>query len=212
VHRRAGVEVEDEPDPVAEAQRVDGRSAPARVDEPRVLGGARPRARRGSRRHAGGVELLGHPGAEVGRQALPLHGEHPVALQVAERAVVGDDLEAVAQRLEAAPGPVAAVRAVADEVAQQRGALVGRQRGDADARVLLGHRAGLEEQRGEQRLLVAVDVQQPHGRPSPDAAGPGPGARPSGRPRRPAGAQVLDPRAAAVGALDARDEARHDRP
>src|SRR5207253_1805867 len=67
--------------------------------------------------------LLGDPGAEVRRQALPLAGQHPVALQVAEGAVVGDDLEAIAQRLESAPRPVAAVGAIADEGAEQLGAL-----------------------------------------------------------------------------------------
>ena len=73
---------------------------------------------------------------------------------------------------------------------------------------------GLEEQRGEQRLLVAVDVQQAHGGPlvalggravQAQARGPALGGRV-------ARAQVLDPGAAAVGALDARDEARHDAP
>ena len=41
-------------------------------------------------------ELVRDVGAEVGRQPLPLAREQAVALQVAERAVVGDDLEAVA--------------------------------------------------------------------------------------------------------------------
>ena len=54
-----------------------------------------------------------------------------MALQVAERAVVRDDLEAVAQRLEPAPGAVAAVAPLADEVAEQRGALDDAERGDA---------------------------------------------------------------------------------
>jgi hypothetical protein len=42
-----------------------------------------------------------------------------VPLQVAEGAVVGDDLEAVAQRLEAAPRTMAAVLARPDELAQK---------------------------------------------------------------------------------------------
>ena len=88
-----------------------------------------------------------------------------MALQVAERAVVGDDLEAVAQRLVAAAGAVAAVAPRADQVAQQRRALVAGQRADAQPRLLLGDSRRLEEQRGKQRLLVAVDVQEPHRRP-----------------------------------------------
>ena len=42
-----------------------------------------------------------------------------MALEVAEGAVVGDDLEAVADRLEAAPGAVATVCALTDELAQE---------------------------------------------------------------------------------------------
>ena len=53
-----------------------------------------------------------------------------MALQVAEGAVVGDDLEAVAQRLEAAPRAVAAVAALADEIAEQRRALDDAELGD----------------------------------------------------------------------------------
>ena len=78
--------------------------------------GLRPRAGGRGRAAARGHDLLGHAGAEVGRQALPLDGQHAVALQVAERAVVRDDLEAVADRLPPAAGAVAAVRALADEV------------------------------------------------------------------------------------------------
>ena len=43
-----------------------------------------------------------------------------MALQVAERAVVGDEFEAVVGALEGAPGPVAAVAPLADVGAQQR--------------------------------------------------------------------------------------------
>ena len=49
---------------------------------------------------AGLVHRLGH-GVAVGRsQVLPLDGEHPVPLQVPERPVVGDDVEAVAGPLQ----------------------------------------------------------------------------------------------------------------
>src|SRR5438477_4457180 len=46
-------------------------------------------------------ELVRKVGTEVRREPLPLAGQQTMALQVAERAVVGDDLEAVRQRLEA---------------------------------------------------------------------------------------------------------------
>ena len=68
-------------------------------------------------------ELVRNVGTEVGRQPLPLAGEQAVALQVAERAVVGHDLEAVGERLEAAAGPVPAVLPLADQLAEKRGAL-----------------------------------------------------------------------------------------
>jgi hypothetical protein len=42
-----------------------------------------------------------------------------MALEVAEGAVVGDDLEAVAERLEAPARPVTAIGAGADEIAEQ---------------------------------------------------------------------------------------------
>ena len=49
-----------------------------------------------------------------------------MALEIAERAVVGEDVEAVARALERAPRLVPAVRARADVGAQERGAVVGR--------------------------------------------------------------------------------------
>ena len=71
----------------------------------------------------GGLDLLGHVRAQLGAEALPLAGQHAVALEVAEGAVVGDDLEAVAQRLPAAAGLVAPVGARAGELGDQLRAL-----------------------------------------------------------------------------------------
>ena len=138
-----------------------------------------------------------------------------MALQVAERAVVGDDLEAVAQRLEAAAGAVAAVRAVADEVAQQRGT-----RSAPTAR-----RCGCARPpRARPRPRTAARrAATPRRRRRGAAAPTGPRRRPArddrSSPRRcthvsaaPSRAcRYVDPLAAAVGPLDARDEARHDR-
>src|SRR5260370_643857 len=68
-------------------------------------------------RAAGAAPGAAAPGA--GRAGLPLAGEHAVALEVAEGSVVGHDLEAVAQRLQAPARPVAPVAPVADQVLPQ---------------------------------------------------------------------------------------------
>ena len=59
---------------------------------------------------AGGVDGLGPGEAVAGVERLPLDGQHAVALQVAEGAVVGQDVEAVVGALEGPAGLVAAVR------------------------------------------------------------------------------------------------------
>src|SRR4051794_19276742 len=215
LHRLARVEVEHVANAEAEAEGVGGLAFAALAGEAlpfrrRELVGAAHRVAA-----AGGLDLLGHAGAEVRSEALPLHGEHAMALEVAEGAVVGDDLEAVAQRLEAAPGAVAAVRARADEVGEQRGALVGAERAEAYARVLLAHARRLEQERSEQRVLVAVDVEQAHGRAGRPVVGLRVPVEPE--PRDPALGRALarlevgDPLAAPVRPIDARDEARDHR-
>src|SRR3954454_5776243 len=210
VHRLAGVHVEDVADTEAEAERVGGGVVHPARREPLVLFlGALERPRVEIAR-AGVDDLLGHAGAEVGRERLPLDGEHAVALEVAERAVVRDDLEAVAQRLEASARAVAAVRALPHEVGQQPRTLGVPEPRDLLAGALLARAGGLEQQRGEQCVLVAVDVEQLHGRAvlaalgavEAEASGP---ALAGGA----AALEVADPLPAAVGPLDARDEARH---
>src|SRR3954447_27011756 len=93
VHRLAGVQVEDVTDAIAEAERVGGglrqagglqaiELAARQLERPLVVAtGARL------------ANLLGDPGAELGTEPLPLAGQHPMALQIAKAAVVGDDLE-----------------------------------------------------------------------------------------------------------------------
>src|SRR5215204_4767217 len=115
LHGLAGVEIEHVADAVAEAERVSGLAFASLAGQSVPLGVRDLERPPVAIAAAGGLDLVGHAGAEVGRQALPLHGEHAVALQVAEGAVVGDDLEAVAQRLEAPAGAVAAVGAHAHE-------------------------------------------------------------------------------------------------
>ena len=112
VHRLARVEVERVADPVGEAERVGRLLAQAGVERAaRTRRGRSPAPARTPRRRPPPGPRSGTPAPRSGPEPLPLAGQHPVALQVAEGAVVGDDLEAVAQRLEAAAGAVAAVGA-----------------------------------------------------------------------------------------------------
>ncbi len=62
---------------------------------------------------------LGHVVAETDAETLPLDGEHPVPLQIAERAVVGDQFEAVVGALEGAAGSMAAIAPITDIGRQQ---------------------------------------------------------------------------------------------
>ena len=134
-----------------------------------------------------------------------------MALEVAEGAVVANHLEAVAQRLEAAARPVATVLALADELAQQRGALVRGQHPHRASHLVLGHAGGLEQKRRQQVVLRAVHGHEPHRRPRlllPARSVETEPRRPAVR--RPAALlEVLDPAAAALGVVHARDEARH---
>jgi hypothetical protein len=83
----------------------------------------------------------------MGPKALPLAGEQAMALEVAKAPVVGDDLEAVADRLPATARAVAAIAALARERPDQLGALQRVQSIDPAADVRLGHCGGLEQRR-----------------------------------------------------------------
>src|SRR3954468_19770610 len=104
MHRLARVQVEQVADPVPKAECVGRRVTKPGVRQAVVL---RARDLQGPfvlGAGSGLTDLVGDSRPEVGAEALPLAGKHPVALQVAEPAVVGDDLEAVADRLPAAAG------------------------------------------------------------------------------------------------------------
>ena len=58
-------------------------------------------------------------------ERLPLEREHPVPLQIAERAVIGQHVEPVAGALERPSGLVTAVGALTDVGLEQRRAIVG---------------------------------------------------------------------------------------
>src|ERR1700728_106789 len=77
-------------------------------------------------------------------------------------AVVRDDLEPVAERLETAAGAVAAVRAQADELRERRRASTVVQLCDRLSHLLLAAACRLEQQRSKQLLLVAFGPQQRH--------------------------------------------------
>src|SRR5439155_19609909 len=125
VKRLPGVELEHVADAESEAERVrrlldEAFGAQARVLRARDVEG--PLELAGEAR---GRELVRDVGAEIGRQPLPLAREQAVALQVAEGAIVGDDLEAVAESLEAAARSVAAVLARPEARAQEVGPRAG---------------------------------------------------------------------------------------
>lgn len=110
-----------------------------------------------------------------------------------------------------------AVLAQPHEVGEQRAPVGGRELGHDPACLDLADRAGLEQEPGEQVVLVAVDVDQPN-RGVRFLGGTCAGGRlVEPEPGRPAVGgllallEVLDPAPAAVGPLDPADEARGDR-
>src|SRR4051794_24056456 len=123
MQRLAGVELEDVPDAEGEAECVRRLLDEAFAAQPRVFGARDVERTLVVSAEAGRDELVRDVRAQVRRQPLPLAREETVALQVAKGAVVGDDLEAVAQRLEAAPGTMAPVLARADQLPQEGGAV-----------------------------------------------------------------------------------------
>ena len=92
------------------------RTTPVRGSRVAANGRAPRRGRwlRRSDRQAGVRHELGHVVAERDAEPLPLHAQHAVALQVAEGAVVGDQLEAVVRSFEGAAGSVPSVAPIAD--------------------------------------------------------------------------------------------------
>src|ERR671910_1469859 len=210
VHRLPGVEIEGVADPVPEAERV--RRG---VRDPWGLGPSDPPPRQPERAlvlapYSGLADLLGDPGAEVGGEPLPLAGQQAVALQVAEATVVGDDLEPVADRLPPPPGPVAAVAPLAGKLGEHQLALAGVESLDARPDLGLGESRPLEQRGGEEVLLSTVDVHEVHLRSLAGLAAvqPQPGDPALGRIA--ALAQVPDPLAAPVGALDPGQKAGND--
>src|SRR5215217_6712937 len=165
MHGLAGVHVEDVADAVAERERVRRQLRAKKKKEKCMLCARALEAGTVKVADARLVELVGHSRSQLRAERLPLDREQTVPLKVPERPVVGDDLEAVGQRLEAAPGTVAAIVALADELGEHCRALVRWQVVDRGARLVLGDRRRLEQQPSEQLLLAALNGEQPHGGP-----------------------------------------------
>ena len=82
-----------------------------------------------------------------------------MALQIAERAVVGEDVEPIARPLERAARLVAAVRAVADIGAEHGRAIVGRHRaGDAEQLIVGQVRRGVQRRGDDLELAVGIEL------------------------------------------------------
>ena len=96
VERLARVELEHVADAIGEAERVRRLLDEPLAAQPLVLGARRLERARVLRAEARLLDLVRDVGAEIRREPLPLAREQAMALEVAEGAVVGDDLEAVA--------------------------------------------------------------------------------------------------------------------
>src|SRR5882672_7154308 len=92
-------------------------------------------------------------------ERLPLERQQPVALQIAERAVIGEHIEAIAGALEGAAWLVAPVRAAADVSAKDGGPVVGRQPAREREQLIVGKRRRRIERRGDDlRLALRIEA------------------------------------------------------
>ena len=80
LHRLAGVQVEDEADPVTQAERVGSSCLKTLAAQPLVLGGREVKCASIVLTAARKLDLLRNSGAEIRRERLPLDGQHAVAL------------------------------------------------------------------------------------------------------------------------------------
>ena len=95
----------------------------------------------------------------TGAERLPFEREQPVALEIAERAVVGEHVETIAGPLERAAGLVAAVRARADVGAEDRGAIVWRQAARDREQLIVGqHGRGVQRRGDDLGLALGIEV------------------------------------------------------
>ena len=210
VHRLAGVQLHIETHPVRHRDRVRGDLGQPGGHDRVVELGRPPEDLRpvglGARRR----DRLGHHGAVVRREPLPLEGEQAVALQVAERAVVTQDVEAVRRPLERAPGPVASVEPLAHVGVEHRPPLLVRHLPGALEQLVVGQRRDRVESRGDDfHLALGIEVRQRDflARLRRGGVQQSPGHLLRRRARR---REIARPGAAALWQVDALEERRYD--
>ena len=142
-----------------------------------------------------------------------------MALQVAEGAVVGHQLEAVVRALEGAPGPVPSVAPIADVRGQQCDPVVVAELADPTGRLPLAAAEVRETGRHQDLLFpVRIEVEEHHlgltarrrGRRCLERSQFGPQARHEPRRAVTRGREVVGPLAAAGGNVDTLEERGYD--
>ncbi len=128
------------------------------------MSGRAPRRARWLRRTApqtGVGDEVWHVVAQGDAEPLPFDSEHPVALEIPERAVVSDELETVVRSLEGTTGTVSAVSTVADVGGEERHPFLVPEAAHPPRGVALGA-VELGKTRCDQHLLfpVRVEVEQ----------------------------------------------------
>ena len=161
VHRFTRVELHDVADAVRQRDRVRGLLGEVRQEGAvQVL---RPSDRLVVALTETGIgDDPRHVVAERDAEPLPLDRQHSVTLQVAKRAVVGDELEAVVGPLEGAAGTVPSVAPVADVGLQQGDPVLVTEPAYSPGRLALGT-VELRETCCHQDLLFAIGVEVEQG-------------------------------------------------
>ncbi len=113
MHGLARVQLDHVAHPVTERDEVAGLLRKG-VDDLAVGGFRLANGNVPSLSETGVDDRVGNLVSQRRRQLLPLHGEHAVTLQIAERPVIGHHLERVVAVLEPAPRTVAAVASMPD--------------------------------------------------------------------------------------------------
>ena len=203
VHRFPRVHPHVEADAVGHRDGVlrHGRRAPARktvVQRGGVVHHAAPVGRRAGFRAGVGQGRVSVPR----RQILPVDGQHPVALQVPERAVVGHDVERVGRMLEGPAGAVPAVLPLPGAGPEHPDPLFGRHAARHGQQTVERERGGGVEGRGHHLdLAFGVEVGQRDLGARPGVRGTG--RRLGERPRLPfARREIAAPADAAVRSID----------
>ncbi len=109
----------------------------------------------------GHVDCFGPHETVTRAQGLPIDGQHPVALQIAERSVVAQDVETVVGAFESPTWPVTPIRPVARIGAHDGQLVVGRHLGHMVGNRAFGQcRVGVQHGRDDLVLAVGIPVDQ----------------------------------------------------